>query len=49
MDGKYPEATMFGHLRLPVYGLYVAYADGVTFDNVVFSLRRGTTDVRKPW
>ena len=48
MDGAYPEATMFGHLRLPVYGLYVAAADGVTCDNVIFSLRSGTTDARKP-
>ena len=48
LDGKYPEATMFSHLRLPVYGLYVASADGVIYDNVLFTLRIGTTDARKP-
>lgn len=49
LDGAYPEATMFSHLHLPVYGLYVGQADGVRLDNVRFSLRPGTEDARKPF
>ena len=45
-DGRYPDAFMFWETRLPAHGLYVDRAFGVTLTNVVFTLRKGTSDVR---
>ena len=47
-DGVYPDAFMFFALRLPAYGLYANFVEGLQLDNVVFSLRVGDTDDRPP-
>ena len=44
--GLYPEANMFRSYHLPSYGLYVSQADGVVAENLRFTVRKGTVDVR---
>lgn len=41
----YPEANCFGCM-LPAYGLWARHVDGLTLDNVAFTLDDGTTDAR---
>lgn len=43
--GAYPEANMF-KCMLPAYGLWARHVDGLTLENVTFTLDSGTTDSR---
>ena len=43
----YPQPNMFGRYRLPSYGLFADKVDGLTCENVRFTLRPGTTDARE--
>jgi len=43
--GAYPEANMF-KCMLPAYGLWARHVDGLTLENVTFTLDEGTTDAR---
>ena len=45
---RYPECTMFRPSILPAFGLYVDRVDGLTMENVRFSLWRESGDVRPP-
>jgi len=47
LAAKYPQTNMFEAYHLPAYGLFIDKAD-VTLRDVVFTLRPGTTDARKP-
>lgn len=47
-DSAYPDAFMFFALRLPAYGLYTNFVEGLQMDNVAFTLRAGDTDDRPP-
>ena len=42
----YPQPNMFDKYRLPAYGLFADKVDGLTCENVRFTLRPGTTDGR---
>ena len=44
-ENTYPDAHMFDHQALPVYGFYLRHADGVTFENVRLCL--ASPDARK--
>lgn len=44
--GAYPQPNMFDGYHLPAYGLFVDKTDGLVLQNVNFTLRKGTTDVR---
>ena len=46
LPGIYPEANCFGCM-LPAYGLWARHVDGLTLDNVTFTLDDGTTDARE--
>ena len=42
----YPQPNMFDKYRLPAWGLFADKVDGLTVENVRFTLRPGTTDDR---
>ena len=44
--GAYPQTNMFDAYHLPAYGLFVDKVDGITMENVKFTLRSGTSDLR---
>ena len=46
--GKYPDSHMFGCV-LPAYGLYARHVDGLSLENVSFTLRPGSADAREPF